>query len=508
MKKAVQRILFIDDNLKDHGPIKKAFMKRRTGSHLIFVRTAEAGLDIIEKEPVKALFVNKILPDMDGFAFLEELKKRNIRVPVIMMIGENDEKIGLKAIRKGAQDSVIRNAGYFNAFPFILDCVLVRSELDAGQSERERLIEASRRMWVATIDGIKDFIFIVDDEAKIFMLNQSLAMLVGKHPKELIGKNLKVLLGEDLSLILNKSKGNELFLTEEKTIRDETYLISSFPLQYDRSRLTIYVMKNISEMRRLKEQLYHTYKLASLGLLISGIAHELNNPMTGIITYAEFLRMKFKDGEINEGLNKILGGAERCKKIIDNLLTFSRQRMPAKNLESINDMIDRVIELRTYSLGEHNIEVVREYDDVPIAVLDSVQLQHVILNILMNAEQAIADSQVKAGRISFGTRYDRETEKITIKISDNGPGIPENIIPKIFDPFFTTKPVGTGTGLGLSIAHGVIAEHGGKIWVESSKNRGTAFFIEIPRTMHAADSSTRSAPLMNKMLKADKSKKR
>jgi signal transduction histidine kinase len=190
--------------------------------------------------------------------------------------------------------------------------------------------------------------------------------------------------------------------------------------------------------------------------------------------------MKIMNEEIQGGLKKILESAERCKKVVENLLTFSRQKMPSKSLESINDLIDRTIDLRIYWLRKNNIEIVKEYGELPTLLVDSQQLQLAILNVLLNAEQALG-SNIDNGMIRFSTRHDKENHKVIIKISDNGPGIPQDIISKIFDPFFTTKPVGTGTGLGLSISHGIIAEHEGNIRVESSEGRGATFFIELPQ---------------------------
>jgi two-component system NtrC family sensor kinase len=235
------------------------------------------------------------------------------------------------------------------------------------------------------------------------------------------------------------------------------------------------------ELVNMKEQLYHSYKLALLGLLVSGVAHEINNPLTGIITYTEILRMKVMNEEIKRDLKKILDSAERCKKIIENLLTFSRQRIPSKTLESINDLIDRTIDLRIYWLRKNNIEIVKEYGEVPTILVDSQQLQLAILNIILNAEQAIGLQNTDNGMVTFKTSFDNKNQKLIIKISDNGPGIPQDIISKIFDPFFTTKSTGNGTGLGLSISHGIIAEHGGNIGAESSEGKGATFFIELPR---------------------------
>jgi signal transduction histidine kinase len=473
-------ILFIDDNPVDPKQIKKAFKSHRDISRLQFVASAKAGLDIIQKKPVKAVFIKEKLSDMDAFAFIKQLKKIGLQLPVVVIVEDHDETAVGRAIKKGAQDCVMRSEKNFHAYPFVIDRAIARYDLDMERAEREKLITESQKVWMAVIDGIGDYIFIIDRSSKIFRTNNALSRLFHKHPKEIIGTDIVELFGKDAAYIFQKMAEDGIPKTEENTINNSTYMISSFPLSYNDQQLTIYVMKDLSETRRLKEQLYHSYKLASLGLLISGIAHEINNPIAGIITYTELLKMKVHDQQIEGGLQKILAGAERCKKVIQNLLTFSRQKTPSKTLESINDIIDRTIELRNYWLRKYNIEVIKEYGEIPFVLVDSQQLQLVILNILMNAEQALEGDSGGAGKLLFATGYDEKNHRITVKISDNGPGIPEHILSRIFDPFFTTKPVGTGTGLGLSIAHGIIAEHGGSIRAESRPGKGATFFIELP----------------------------
>ncbi|MFN3396117.1 MAG: ATP-binding protein, partial [Thermodesulfovibrionales bacterium] len=318
-----------------------------------------------------------------------------------------------------------------------------------------------------------------DSEHRIVRTNVAMAEVFKKHPRDMMGTKCYELFGIDESRLICKFP--DLPRTEEITIRDQTYLVSVFPLEYDNQQLYVHVMKDITEMKKLKEQLYHSDKLASLGLLVSGVAHEINNPLTGILAYAELLNMRVKDEDVKKDLEKILNSAERCKKIVENLLTFSRQKRPSRSLESINEIIDKAIELRAYWLRTSNIEIVRDYGhDIPTLYIDSQQIQQVILNIILNAEHAIVDSKKEMGMIRFSTFFDSKKQKVMVKITDNGKGIPSDIIHRIFDPFFTTKPVGIGTGLGLSISHGIIQEHGGSIQVESKIGEGTTFIIELP----------------------------
>lgn len=302
------------------------------------------------------------------------------------------------------------------------------------------------------------------------------------HPREIVGSRISDVFDLDVpsestrSAVLEDSTPR----TYEKKINEEIYQISVFPLLEDNRPLTIHVMKNITEVRRLKDQLYHAEKLASIGLLVSGVAHEINNPLTGTIAYTELLSMKVSDEGVKAELKKILDSAERCKKIVDNLLTFSRQRTPSKSLESINDIIDRAIDLRSYWLKSNNVQILREYDPLSTVFVDAQQIQQVVLNLLLNAEQAIAGSGQRKGVITFRTRSNKESRSVSIQVIDSGPGVPLKVASKIFDPFFTTKPVGVGTGLGLSISHGIVTEHGGTISFYNAEGGGAVFTIELP----------------------------
>jgi signal transduction histidine kinase len=313
-------------------------------------------------------------------------------------------------------------------------------------------------------------------------VNYSFATAIEMHPRNIVGKRIQDVFTMDLpnEALLNEIREDGMPRTYEKKIDDDIYQVSIFPMHEDSRFITVHVLKNITEVRRLKDQLYHSDKLASIGLLVSGVAHEINNPLTGTIAYTELLAMKTTDEETRADLKKILDSAERCKKIVDNLMTFSRQRTPSKSLESINDIIDRAIDLRSYWLKANAIELIRDYDPDTTVLVDAQQIQHVVLNLLLNAEQAIMEAGQMHGRIMFRTRSDKQRRRVIITASDNGPGIPQKIASRIFDPFYTTKPAGAGTGLGLSISHGIITEHGGTIRFEHGEGGGAAFTIELP----------------------------
>jgi PAS domain S-box-containing protein len=416
---------------------------------------------------------------MDGFAFLRQVRKLNMPIPVMMIMENDDEELILKALREGAYETFNKGSKFFHALPRILDRSLARHEGARQKLEEERLITESKKNWLAILDGITDFIFMTDAEGRIIKANRAVSDHFGKNPKFIAGVKYHDLFGTKLQQQTGTATLKQPF-TQETAIDGNTYLMSSFPLEYDNKLTTIYVLKNITETRQLREQLHHADKLASLGLLVSGVAHEINNPLTGVIAYAELLGMELAEKEGKVKVKKILDSAERCKKIVDNLLTFSRQQTSSKSLESINNIIERALDLRNYWFTVHNIRIVKDFDTVRTVFLDAQQLQQVILNLILNAEHAITSFNKQDGKITLVTRYDKDKNKVVIKIIDNGPGIPADILPMIFDPFFTTKPVGIGTGLGLSISYGIVMEHGGTIRAESPKGEGVTFTIELP----------------------------
>jgi len=341
----------------------------------------------------------------------------------------------------------------------------------------------SQKWWQSIMDAIKDYLFVLDNKFRILRTNKAFANLFGKEPADIIMTPYYELYGMKEPhewCVVHDNKNILEPGSVERKINDSVYLISYFPIFHEKNNAVVYIMKDITETRRLKDQIYHMDKLSSLGILTSGVAHEINNPLTGIIGYTEMLLTKEQDETTKKYLKNIYESSIRCKRIVENMLTFSRQKPFHKTPENVNDIIDKTIELHGYWLKSTNTEVVRDYREVPYIAVDRQQIQQVILNLLINAEHAISDSG-RRGRIEFKTEYEKGSDSIIITVSDNGTGIPSAIQPKIFDPFFTTKPTNVGTGLGLSIAHGIITEQGGAIQARSEPGKGTSFIITLTR---------------------------
>jgi signal transduction histidine kinase/CheY-like chemotaxis protein len=236
------------------------------------------------------------------------------------------------------------------------------------------------------------------------------------------------------------------------------------------------------QARDLQHQLAQAEKLAALGQTISGVAHELNNPLATILAWAERLATAPADEKARRGLDVILKEAERAARIVRNLLTFARKRQSTRMMVDVNDIVRETLALRAFEQRVANLEVVQTLaTGLPQVFADGYQVKQILLNLIINAEQAMAAARGR-GTLTLRTWHDADRESVVVEVNDDGPGIAHDLQPRIFDPFFTTKEVGKGTGLGLSVAFAIVQEHGGHMWVVSEPDRGSSFYVELPVT--------------------------
>lgn len=355
------------------------------------------------------------------------------------------------------------------------------------RKQAEEEIKKAAEEWRTTFDSITDLVSIHSRDFKLVRVNKAFAERLKKTPEELIGRKCyEVIHGTDKPVPwCPHLKALETKGTATADI-NEHYLgmyieVTASPILNKQGEVSasIHVIRDVTERKRMEEQLILTDRLASIGELVSGIAHELNNPLTSVIGFSELiLERQNLPADISEDLKTINKEAQRTAGIVRNLLTFARKHAPVKQMVDINSIVESVLSLRAYEHRINNIQVNTHLAvDLPQVVADGFQLQQVFMNIVTNAEYFMIETH---GRGTLTVITEHVGGIVRISVADDGCGIAPNNLRNIFDPFFTTKEVGKGTGLGLSICHGIMTGLGGRIYAESELGKGATFIVELP----------------------------
>jgi two-component system NtrC family sensor kinase len=349
-----------------------------------------------------------------------------------------------------------------------------------------RQVDAKLRLMGAAVEEANELIMIVSRDGQIRHANRAFCQAVGYELADLMNQSRAAIVADESIARLDEVKQVMKGQAWNGTIVHRRSDGSTFqaacavvPLTNDRGHVTHYVQmeRDITEELRLRSQLIHSERLSAVGQLVSGVAHELNNPLQSILGFTELLIDAEERPELRRDLEQVRSEAIRAGKIVRNLLAFVRRSSSERTIASVNDIVKTTISLRAYEFGSANIRLFESYGEgLPCVVVNPEEIQQVILNLILNAEQAMRASH-RGGTLTVTTKC--VNAMVTIEIQDDGPGVPAALAGRVFEPFFSTKEVGEGTGLGLSIAMGIAEAHGGTLTLVPTE-KGACFRLALP----------------------------
>ena len=504
MKENFKTILYIEDDpasLTLVGRILESLEHKVIGAS-----NAKEGITKAEVCKPDLILMDVNIPCMNGYELTTKLKSIYAlsSIPIVALTSLAGDGEREMAIMAGC-DGFIPKPIDVEKFPNLIAQYLSgRKDEVAPEKKSNYLMEYSRRLvtrlegkideisraekeWEDTFNAIADMVSIHDKNGRIIKANLSFYNRVGISPDKVIGQmcnkifyNLETIHDDfpcDITIKSLKPASVEI----QNPYLGGIFLIRTYPIFDEKGEFIgfVHVAIDITEKKEMEEQVLQLEKLSEVGELVSSLAHELNNPITGILGYIEHLMDLDKSEDIEKGLKVIQGEAERSARIIRSLLDFSRKHSHEKVKVDVNNIIETVLTLKGHQMRNDNIKIIREFKEPsPVVNGDFNQLQQVVLNIINNSHYAMCHHKQK-GILTIKTSEDNESVLLTVE--DDGMGIRKEDMKRIFKKFFTTKEVGKGTGLGLSISKKIITEHGGTIEVESEFEKGSRFIVKLPK---------------------------
>ncbi|AKG52761.1 sensory box sensor histidine kinase-response regulator [Dehalogenimonas sp. WBC-2] len=467
----------------------------------------DEGLSYICDNWIDVAILDLNLPDSSGVETLRRLHHAYPELPIVIMTGSDDDELMKEAASEGAQDYLLKGEITESRILIrIIDYAIERKHGEARLLRSEAELKKAQKIahvgswvWNLKTDRMEwsdemFHIFGIDRDNLQGELKQVMADAVYPDDRAAVeATNNAVCSGKSpvpLEYRVIRSDGSVRTVWAEfgELVTDKCGAVETISgIVHDVTERK----KEETDNQQLRDKAEMTSRLAAVGEMASGIAHEINNPLTGVVGFSELL-LEIQDlpDEVKEGIRIINDGSQRVKDIVGRMLTFARQSRPQKNATNITELIDNTLELRRYVLSTSNIEVVKDYSpDLPWVVADAGQLQQVFLNLIVNAEFAMKKAHDR-GKLTIKT--EKLENRICISVADDGPGMSAEVMSKIFLPFFTTKGPGEGTGLGLALSFGIVQEHGGILRVDSVLGQGATFVIDLPLNSAEVQSESES----------------
>jgi PAS domain S-box-containing protein len=459
------------------------------------VASAEALEAALERRTWDIIIANDALPKLSGLAALAYVRARGFDLPFIIMSGAIGEDLAVAAIKAGAHDYITKN-NLTRLIPAV-ERALQEAEAHRARRRAEETLQEKYQIMQAVFEGTSDAIFVKDLQGRYVMINSAGARVFGKSPEDVIGKDdTELFAAESIDQILEHDRqvlasGATQSYEETSIVLGTTriFLSTKAPRRDHQGNIIgiIGIARDITERKQAEEQfqrqraaLYQSEKLATMGQLLAGVAHELNNPLSVVMGQAALLRKSGRSKPQIERAEKIVQAAERCARIVNNFLALARQRPPERHPVQVNHVAWEAVELLAYPLRVDSVKVVWALArEMPVLWADPHQLHQVVVNLVVNAHQAMREV---AGprQLTVATGVSPGGELVWMEVQDTGPGVAEELRARIFEPFFTTKPPGVGTGLGLSLCQGIVEGHGGRIGLVPREGTGAVFRVELP----------------------------
>ncbi len=494
-------VLVVDDDEHVRRTLGRILRGRFRGKVLL-AADAQEGLQQIGKESIQAIVSDYRMPGMSGVEFLRVVKERWPAIQRVLLTGQADSSAIEEAVN---QAEIFRfiwkpwdDAHLLATIQSAVDqywiveenhrlqrLVAERNEelervnrdLDERLAQRSAALVRAAQEWRASFDAIGDPMAILrEGGCEVVRSNAAFAKAAGVPLTELAGLRCSEHAYGALPCPARCAMAFAEPSEREVVFRERTWLLRSFPFSGEGERGAVVVFKDVTDEREVGRRLFHAEKMSAVGQLAGGVAHEINNPLGGILAFAQMMgREKDRSEEDRESLRLIQDAAMRAKRIVESLLRFSRRPKPdERGRVDLTVVCDDALFLLLSQLKAQTYEVVRAYEPA-VAVGNANQLQQIVVNLVVNAIQAMP----KGGRIIVGTGL-AGPGRVRFTVTDEGEGIAEDVAKRIFEPFFTTKPEGQGTGLGLSICYQIAEEHGGSIRAENAPGMGACFSVELP----------------------------
>lgn len=469
-----------------------------SGYEVLTAANGVQALSILKEKDIPVVITDIKMPGIDGIELLRKIKNNYPETEVIMLTGHGDLDLAIKSLKHEATDFITKPIN-----DDALEMALSRAFDKISMRRKLKEYERNRVMYDLFINElIQEDVMIIGSDYRILDINETLLKKLGLEKNETVGRycyeithrSTTPCFGEDhrcplKETLITRKPTTETHIHKDKDNKNVYYSISAYPLLENGEIIgAIELSRDITADINARQAMMQQDKLASIGRLSAGVAHEINNPLTTILTTSMLIQEDIDpDNPMLEELVTITNETLRCRKIVASLLDFARQTKPTKKHHNINDIVEECIRLTRKQAEFKNLKMLKELSDkVPALLVDKEQIQQALINLILNA----TDATDPGGTIKISTLFSPDEEFINIKVGDTGKGIAADVIDNIFEPFFTTRDV--GTGLGLAITHGIIGRHGGDIRVQSRPGQGTTFTIRLPRNQGTQNDHSKS----------------